>query len=136
MFKKHKHKHRVYIPLKPPFPIPSDNTAVRVRVSTPLQTTVSLRLLPPGRYRGPFMKMRRFSGGRRHRFCSSFFWSVSERQTANEKTMMRRKCSVSSPREDMGMSSMEVRSSYAVSFMRLCVLCVLATEGKSKVSRK
>jgi len=41
----------VYIPLKPPFPIPSDNTALRVRVSTPLQTTVSLRLLPPGRYR-------------------------------------------------------------------------------------
>ena len=52
--KTHTHKDKVYIPLKPPFPIPSDNTALRVRVSTPLQTTVSLRLLPPGSLPGTF----------------------------------------------------------------------------------
>jgi hypothetical protein len=74
----HTDTHRVYIPLKPPILIPSDNTALRVRVSTPLQTTVSLRLLTPGSLPGSLAnggdKRRRFGGGRRHRICSSYFF--------------------------------------------------------------
>jgi hypothetical protein len=47
---KHKTQGTVYIPLKPPFLIPSDNTALRVRESiTP--SDYSMLLVLPGRYR-------------------------------------------------------------------------------------
>jgi hypothetical protein len=81
----HKHKYTVYIPLKPPFLIPSDNTALRVRdLITP--SDYSMLLVLPGRYRDneneaifrwaktPFLLLFLFVNNRR----SSCFWMDTE----------------------------------------------------------